>query len=108
MKATSPQYRLLEYVADPFEGRCILLAALVREANGTLRVIQAPTTPGPDELGSVRAANLLASLRRDIAELDSFDRLPRSFGPQLILTSPEPLPSDDPLGWVQARLSTTA
>jgi hypothetical protein len=106
--AMSRQYRFLQYVADPFAGRCVTVAALIRDIDGSMQVILAPTSPGPEELGSIRAANLLASLWRDIAALASFERLPRSFGPQLILNSPEPIPSDDPVGWVQARLLAAA
>jgi len=108
VKASLRQLRLLQYVADPFTGRCVSLAALIREADGSTRVILAPTTPGKEELGSVRTANLLASLQRDIVELDAFERLPRSFGPQLILTAPEPAPSDEPADWVWTRLGAGA
>ncbi len=98
------QYRLLQYVVDPFTGRRVSLAVLFREEDGSTRVVLAPTIPDSEELRSVRTANLLTSLRRDIAELDSFDRLPRSFGPQLILTAPETAPTDDPADWVWERL----
>lgn len=104
MTAMPRLYRLLQYVADPFTGRRISIAALIRETDGTTRVVMTSAAPDPEELGSVRAANLLASLRRDIAGLAAFDALPRSFGPQLILTSPEPVPADDPVVWVRARL----
>ena len=40
-------------------------------------------------------------MQGDFAALDSFERLPRHFGPQLVLTKPEPIPSDEPLRWVE-------
>jgi len=100
----STEYRVLQYVANPFSGLCFSLAALVRDADGVVHVILAPAAPTAREVGSESEANLLASLRRDIAALDSFDRLPRSFGPQLVLTKAQYVPSEEPLRWVEEQL----
>lgn len=102
------QYRLLQYVVNPFVPRRVTVAALVREVDGSMLVMLAPADEVRSKLVGLRAKNLLASLRKDIAVLESFDRLPRSFGPQFVLTSPEPIPSSDPMGWVQARLLSAA
>jgi hypothetical protein len=78
--------------------------ALIRGGQA-VKVIMAPSDRVRHELGSLRAWNLLASLRRDIEALGSFERLPRSFGPQFVLTAPEPIPSGDAEGSVQSRLA---
>jgi hypothetical protein len=76
------------------------VAALVLDANGRLHVTLAPSLPSADLVGS-RTANLLIAMQDDIVGLESFERLPRSFGPQFVLTKPESLPSDEPLRWVE-------
>lgn len=104
----SRQYRFLQYIVDPFARHRVTVAALIRGAGGSVQVILAPADRVQRELGGLRAGNLLASLWRDIQALDSFERLPRSFGPQFVLGSPEPVPAGDPVGWVQARLRAAA
>jgi hypothetical protein len=103
----SRQYRLLQYIVDPFARRRVTVAALIRD-NGTVRVVLAPAERVMRGLGRLRAGRLLASLRRDIEALDSFERLPRSFGPQFVLAPPESIPAGDTVGWVQARLDAAA
>lgn len=100
----SRQYRLLQYIIDPFARRRVTVAALVHDDNGSVQVVLAPDDRVQRGIARLRARNLLASLRRDIEALRSFERLPRAFGPQFVLTSPESIPSGDPLGWVRARL----
>lgn len=100
----SRQYRLLQYIVDPFARHRVTVAALIR-GGSTVKVIMAPSDRVRYELGSLRAWNLIASLWHDIEALGSFERLPRSFGPQFVLTAPDPIPSGDPEGWVQARLA---
>jgi hypothetical protein len=96
----SGQYRVLQYVANPFSGLCLPVAALVLDADGQLHVTLASSLPSADLVGR-RTANLLITMQGEIAALDSFERLPRSFGPQFVLTKPEPIPSDEPLRWVE-------
>jgi hypothetical protein len=103
----SRQYRLLQFIVDPFARHRVTIAALIRD-NGSVRVILAPADRVQRGLKGIRARNLLASLRRDIEALESFDRLPRSFGPQFVLTPPESIPAGDTVGWVQARLDAAA
>jgi hypothetical protein len=94
------QFRVLQYVANPFSGLCLPVAALVLDASGTLHVMLAPSLPSAELVGP-RTASLLVTMQRDIAALDSFERLPRAFGPQFVLTKPAEVPSDEPLRWVQ-------
>jgi hypothetical protein len=96
----SGQFRVVQYVANPFSGLCFPVGALVLDANGQLHVTLAPSLPSADLVGR-RTANLLIAMREDIAALESFERLPRHFGPQFVLTKPEPIPSDEPLRWVE-------
>lgn len=103
----SRQYRLLQYIVDPFARRRVTVAALVQD-DGSVKVVLAPADHVQHGVGRLRARKLLASLRRDIEALSSFERLPRAFGPQFVLTSPESIPSVDPLGWVRARLVSAA
>lgn len=100
----SRQYRLLQYIVDPFARHRVTVAALIRGGQ-TVTVIMAPSERVQHGLGSPRAWNLLSSLRRDIEALHSFEQLPRAFGPQFVLTTPEPIPAGDPEGWVHARLA---
>ena len=102
--AMSRQYRFLQYIVNPFTRHRVTVAALIRGSQA-VKGIMAPSDRVRGELGDLRAWNLLASLRRDIEALGSFERLPRSFGPQFVLTAPEPIPSGDPESWVQIRLA---
>lgn len=107
------QYRFLQYIVDPFIAwRRVTVAALIKDQNYGVRAIMAPKTRVQQELGWDRAESLLAELELDIRALVSFDHLPRSFGPQFLLTSPEKIPGteknpgmDDALLWVHARLA---
>lgn len=103
----SGQYRLLQYIVDPFARHRVTVAALIR-GRDTVQVIMAPAEQLRERVDDLRAWHLLSSLRRDIAALTSFERLPRSFGPQFVLTSPESIPSGDPERWVRARLMRAA
>lgn len=103
----SRQYRLLQYIVDPFARRRVTVAALIHD-DGAVRVVLAPADRVQRGVGRLRARKLLASLWRDIEALSSFERLPRAFGPQFVLTSPEAIPSGDPVGWVQARMTASA
>ncbi len=103
----SRHYRLLQYIVDPFARHRVTVAALIRD-NDSVQVVLAPADRVRRGVGRLRARKLLASLRHDIEALSSFERLPRAFGPQFVLTAPESIPSGDPLGWVQARLVSAA
>lgn len=96
----SGQYRVLQYVANPFSGLCFPVAALVLDEAGRLHVTLAPSLPGADLVGR-RTASLLVTMQRDVAALESFERLLRHFGPQFVLGTPEPIPSNEPLRWVE-------
>jgi hypothetical protein len=96
----SGQYRVLQYMANPFSGLCLPVAALVLDAGGRLHVMLAPSLPSAELVGR-RTASLLVTMRPEIAALDSFERLPRGFGPQFVLTKPESIAADDPLRWVE-------
>lgn len=100
----SPQYRFLQYIVDPFIRHRVTVAALILGGR-SVKVIMAPKDRVRHELASPRAWNLLGSLWPDIEALGSFERLPRSFGPQFVLTAPEPIPSGHSEGWVQSRLT---
>lgn len=98
------QYRLLQYVVDPFTawGRATV-AALIEDDR--VRVVLAPASRVQHELGRARAEALLTALADDIEAIDSFDRLPRAFGPQFVLTPPEQAPERDVLRWVEHQLA---
>lgn len=98
------EYRIVHFVANPFSGLSFPVAALVRDADGGVRVVMPTSIPDPHCLGSKKAANALLSMREDLAELTSFDRLPRHFGPHFTLTAPEVAPTDRPDQWVRSTL----
>lgn len=98
------EYRVVQFIANPFSGLCFPVAALVRDTIGSVRVVMPKSIPDPHCLGSQKAANALLSMTDDLAELTSFERLPPHFGPHFTLTTPEPAPSDQPDLWVQRTL----
>lgn len=98
------QYRIVQFIANPFSGLCFPVAALVRDADGCVKVVMPPSIPDPRCLGSQKAANALLSMSEDLADLTSFERLPRHFGPHFTLTAPELAPSDRPDLWVRRTL----
>lgn len=94
------EFRIVQFVANPFSGLCFPVAALVRDADGDVRVVVPTSTLDAHRLGSQKAANALLSMAKDLAELRSFDRLPRHFGPHFTLSAPQPAPSERPHQWV--------
>lgn len=80
----SSQYRILEFVPDPFLGTGVPYAALVREQGHVLHAL-AERVPGPDCLGSTAAAHALAYCRELTRALDQFEALPLWAGPQVRL-----------------------
>lgn len=98
------EYRILHFVANPFSGLCFPVAALVRDENGEVEVVAPSYSPDPHCLGSKRAANALLARTEDITQLTSFERLPRHFGPNFVLSQPEVAPSENPHKWVRKVL----
>lgn len=99
-----PEYRIVHFVTNPFSGLSFPVAALVRDVDGDVRVVMPTGIPDPGCLGSRKAANALLAMRDDLAELTSFDGLPRQFGPHFTLSAPEVAPSDRPDQWVRKTL----
>lgn len=83
------------------------VAVLVLE-DEEVSVVMAPRIPPAELTGSARATNLMRVLWDRIARLDRFDRLPRAFGPQWLLTEPRSVPSDEPRRWVEQVLFRSA
>lgn len=97
-------YRIVHFVANPFSGLSFPVAALVRGVEGEVSVVMPTGMPDSHCLGSMKAANALLAARDDLAELTSFEGLPRHFGPHFTLTAPQHAPVDEPDQWVRRTL----
>jgi hypothetical protein len=94
-------YKLLHYVPNPFSGARVPVAALLRDADGLVRVIAAPHLPDAACLGSKRSERAIRFRLADIKELTRFDTLPRGFGSQFVLGPEQPAPADGAEDWLR-------
>lgn len=99
-------FRIVHFVPDPFLGGRVPIAALV-QSDGRLTVVRVPHLPGPACLGRESAAAAMRLALEDLERLRSFEHLPASMGPQVVLGEVRevPLHVDDPVGWVARALS---
>lgn len=93
------RYRLVQFVANPFAGAAMPIAALL-EREGEVHLIPG-RAPGAGCLGSVRSSRLVSLLMREL-RYAQFESLPISVGPQAILSEIRPVPSGvrDPDKWI--------
>lgn len=97
----SSQYRVLEFIPDPFLGVGVPYGALVRE-RGVVVPALAQRIPGANCLGGTAAARALAYCRDLASSIDSFDALPLWAGPQVRLGPVREVPQgvENPIAWV--------
>jgi hypothetical protein len=102
------EYRLIHFVPDPFLGGRVPVAAVVQGADG-LRVMEAPRLPGVMCLGRKSAVVTIRHVLEDLTRVESFDRLPGSVGPQVVLGDAHSIPpgTDDPVAWLTRLLAGT-
>jgi len=98
-------FRIVHFVPDPFLGGRVPIAAIV-QSDGRLTVVRVPHL-GPACLGRASAVAAVRLALDDLERLPSFEHLPSSMGPQVVLGEIRevPLHVDDPVGWVARALS---
>lgn len=97
----SARYRMVHFVVSPFLDHRVPIAVLV-ECNGKTTVV--PVEPVGCESCMGRSSIACARMALDDLAIDppSFDSLPPSVGPQVLLGTERSLPGDfvDPIAWV--------
>jgi hypothetical protein len=100
------RYRLVHFVADPFTGARVPIAAIV-DAGGRLEVTKAPDAA--TGLGLGRRASTRATIEfvlDSISSVTTFDELPPTTGPQVTLgpAREAPVAPKDAVKWVRTAL----
>lgn len=100
-------FRVVHFLPDPLLGGRVPLAAIVRH-DGGLTLARVPHLAGDALLGRASATAVMHIILDDLARLDSFDALPRSVGPQVVLDDPRDVPVgvEDPVEWVRGLLGS--
>lgn len=99
------QYRLIHFVPDHFNGTRYAIGGLIATEDG-VRVALARLIPGAECLGDDASFMLLRHNLDLLRQLRSFDELPMTFGPHIVLDSPRKLERAvvDPVAWLQDEI----
>lgn len=99
------QFEIIHFVPDPVSGARVPMGAVIHGEN-SFRVVRSNHLPGPDCLGSRRAARLLNLLIDDLESLQSPDEISIKLGPQVLVEEPQTIPSDvqNPVNWVEKHI----
>ncbi|MCI0674123.1 MAG: hypothetical protein L0Y64_27055, partial [Myxococcaceae bacterium] len=100
----SARFRIVHFMPDPFAGTRFAVAALVRDQGSRVHVARAPQLPGPACVGGRPFSSLLHMALEDLQGVRSFDALPASVGPHVLLSDEKAVPSSvvDPVAWVES------
>jgi hypothetical protein len=95
----------MHFSPDPFSGARWPFAAIV-ERDGAIEIARSGRLPGPDCLGSEKAAGLLLWMFEHLAQVRSFDRPPPAFGTSVVLDRAISLPAavTEPVRWVEEHV----
>lgn len=101
----SGHYKIIHFLPDHFSGERIPVGAVVAE-NGSVNVVLADRTPGPECLGSDATYMLLRDTLDELRQLTSLERLPMSIGPHFEMSEASDLPAldGDAVSWLRQRI----
>ncbi len=101
----STRYRLIHFIPDPYTGTRIPLAALVELEEGVQLVLPEADATAVD-FGGVQAAALASMICQALEDIESFEALPQSVGPQACLDTAHPIPPQiqAPSQWLRSML----
>lgn len=96
------QYRLINFVPDPFHGNRYSVGAVVRDEQG-IQVAMAKFIPQAECLGSDQSFMLLRQNLGMLRQLRSFEEMPLSFGPHFVMGKPQVVDSTvrDVVAWLR-------